>query len=258
MFFYKTNKNILLVFFISLALIAAIFISKAIKPFFFKKTFKSCFVIQKNKIQKIESQQAFFKILEQCFKQGEFAKQIFIFENFFLKERANVEFKNLIQKTKKQLAQASFYKTKNYETALKYYTQLLTSSFSKKDKFSLQKHIAMSYLFLKKHKQALMEVDKMLLFTQFPQDNKQQAFLKIRILIEKKDYDQALLFLEQQIIKFPKDSKFFREHKILIYEIKKQFFLAIKELEKIEPSLSTRKKMQSLLEQQKNQPGYKN
>ena len=75
--------------------------------------------------------------------------------------------------------------------------------------------------------------------------------------MKKKSFDQALLFFEKQIKRFPEEEDFFREYKAFVYEAEKKFFFAIEELEKIKSVKPfVQQKIQKLRERQSQQPGF--
>lgn len=237
----------------------ALFLSscEAIKKFFYVRT--GCFNIYESVFEKGAEQkkQILFKGARDCLKKEEFRKAVFLFEKLLLSLKRIKSAAREAVEVEKKLAEISFYKTKNYEKALKYYIDLLKKPLELKERFLFQKQVAESFLYLKKYEQALREINKCFFKGISPREEKEAVFLKSRILVEKKAFDQALPFFESQIDKFPEEEKFFREYKAFIYEDKKDFLSAIEELEKVEPTNSfIKQKIWKLRERQNNQPGF--
>lgn len=196
------------------------------------------------------------KQAENCLEENEITKALFVFERLLKESKRQNAGTMEIKKWEEKLAGLFFYKIKNYEKALKYYTELLKKPLSLEERFSVQYHIAESFFHLKKYSQALRELEKCS-FKEMSLKQEQTAnFLKGRIFIAKEQFEQALLFFEEQIEKFPKQESFFREYLALIYELKKDFVSAAKELEKIDPqSVFIKQKIKRLSERQSKQPG---
>ena len=118
-----------------------------------------------------------------------------------------------------------------------------------RDVFRIKYRQAECFFKLKKHAQALRELSKS--STKTRSQRKQKAFLKARILLNSQALshdppplpslnsisrtDPVLDFLERQIALFPEEEAFFREHKAIIYEGRRQLSQAIDELKKIKP-----------------------
>ena len=200
---------------------------------------------------------ALFEGADNCLQKEKFSEAVFLFEKLLLNLKRNQDSIVEIKKVEKKLAEISFYKTENYEKAIKYYVDLLKKPIKLEEKFFFQKQISESFLYLKKYEQALKEVNKCFYKEISLKEKKEAVLLKSRILIEKKAFEQALSFFEKQMDKFPEEEAFFREYRAFIYETKKEFLSAIEELEKIEPTnLFIKKKIQKLRERQSNQPGF--
>lgn len=234
--------------------------SKNINPLsFFKKP--SCDKAYKKILENKELSNKEINRLEKkallCLKEDKVFQAIFIFERL-LRELKNLPAEELkALAIEKKIAELSF-KTKNYEKALKYYSRLLEKNLNAEEWFVVQFHIAESFFYLKKHSQALREVEKCFLKEPSIEQRKQVIVLKGRILIAQKKFEPAILLFEKQIERFPNEEPFFREYLALIYESKKDFVSAVNELKKIKPaSLFINQKIQRLLQRQNNQPGFK-
>ena len=193
-----------------------------------------------------------------CLDQKEFQKAFQFLEVLLWEQKRDQAEVGEIKEIKLQLAEISFYKLKDYHKALKYYTSLLTTGpLQKEEAFFLQKQIAESFFSLAQYKQALRETEKGFLLDLSLKQKKAVVFLKSRILLEMKAFTQALSFFEKQIEEFPEEESFFREYKAFVYEEKKDFLSAIRELERVHPSNRfIKRKIQRLMERQESQPGF--
>ena len=234
---------------------------KILKPLYFFMDSLDCETAYKRIFKggelSIKGKEKLAKQADNCLKEGKDKQAVFLLERL-LKESKRQENRVIeIKQWENKLADLFFHKLKDHEKALKYYTSLLTRPLEPGERFFIQKHISESFFHLKKHNQALREVEKCFFDGISIQQEKEAVFLKARILIEKKDFEQAISFFEKQIEKFPEEEAFFREYLAFTYEAKKDLLSAIKELEKIEPSsLFRKKKIQRLRERQNNQPGF--
>lgn len=210
-----------------------------------------------NKKNLSKKDRLFFSIqAELCIQRGENHKAEFILERLLRAETATDNSIKEIKTYEKKLADLSFVQNKNYERALKYYNRILTRPLNPGEKFFIQYRIAESFFYLKKHSQALIEIEKCFFRGISMKERKQALTLKARILMIQQQFDLALLLFEKQIELFPKEELFFREYRAFIYEYKKDLLLAIAELEKIKPSnVFIERKKARLRERQKNQPG---
>lgn len=194
---------------------------------------------------------------DKCLEKQQGKAAFLIFELLLRESKKRKDSVLEIKKWEKKLAEISFYTFKDYERALKHYTNLLEKPLNQEEKFSVQYHIAESFFYLKKYSQSLKETEKCFFDGISLDQEKAASFLKARIFMAKKNFKQALLFFEKQIKKFPEEEAFFREYLALIYELKKDFFSAINELEKIQPSNPfIRQKIKRLNDRQKEQPGF--
>ncbi len=191
---------------------------------------------------------------EACIKKEKTKKAIFILEKLLKIERNPSPSS---KKWQRQLADLSFYKIKDYEKALKHYTDLSRQVLGTEERFFVQYHIAESFFYLKKYSQALREADKCF-FDGISQEKRKQALnLKGRSLMAEGRFDLAKELFERQIEQFPEESAFLREYLAFIYESQKDFSSAIKELEKIHPSNPfIRGKINRLMERRSHQPGF--
>lgn len=194
---------------------------------------------------------------DNCLKEGEVQQSVFILEWLLKRLKKQKSRVTEIKELEKKLAGLFFDKLRNYEKALKYYVRLLTKPLNPGEKFYIQYHIADSYFHLKKSSQALKEVEKCFFEGISISEEKQASLLKGRIFIAQQQFAPALLFFEKQIEKFPEGEDFFREYLAFVYEAKKDFLSAVKELEKIDqPNAFIREKIRRLLNRQNNQPGF--
>ncbi|MGI9549205.1 MAG: tetratricopeptide repeat protein [Bdellovibrionales bacterium] len=156
------------------------------------------------------------------------------------------------------LAEIYFYDLKSYRKAIRYYKESLEFTPYPKKKYQYQYQIAKSFFLLHKYEQSLRElqgISKKLLSLE---DRASIDILKSSIYIAQKNFKKAIPFLKQQIKKYPHKKSLFRESLALIYEEKKQFRLAIRELEKISPPTPfVRQKINWLYDRFRNQPGVR-
>ena len=195
---------------------------------------------------------------EICLKQQKPKQAVLLLEQLLkIAQRQKLSLKEKKQVAKK-LAEISFYKLKDYEKALKYYTFLLNGPQEPGENFLFQYHLAKSFFYLEKYPQSLREIEKCFFKGLSIEERKQALILKARVFMVQKQFEQALLLFKKQIIKFPKEEAFFREYLAFIYESKKDFLSAVKELEKIDkPSRFITNKIKRLMERQSNQPGLR-
>ena len=214
-------------------------------------------IISKTKKLSKKDKEKLEKQVDNCLREGKEQQSAFILEWLLEESKRRENRVTEIKQWEKKLAELSFYKLKDYEKALKYYIKLLTRPLKPGEKFSIQYHIAGSYFHLKKYSQSLREIEKCFFQGISLSEEKQASLLKGRIFIAQKQFEPAILFFEKQIKKFPGEEDFFREYLAFIYEAKKDFLSAVKELEKIEPpNAFTKEKIKHLLNRQNNQPGF--
>ena len=223
---------------------------------FFKKQ-KNCLEADKKFLIKKQEKYTLLKRAENCLEKEQFSQAVLLFEKFLLEAKNTpISIKNR-REIEKKIADISFYNIKKYNKAIKYYTKLLMEPSNSEKNFLIQKHIAESFFYLKKYNQALKEAEKCFYQGIALKREKELVFLQAHILMEKKDLVLSLSFFEKQIDRFPEEEAFFREYKALIYEARKEFLLAVGELEKIKtPSPFIRQKIHRLLKRQNNQPGF--
>ena len=194
------------------------------------------------------------KALNQCWSENKTEKAFFIMERLLklAKKKALVD---EIKKWEKALAEGA-YKNKNYEKALKHYTELLNQPLGETQRFSSQYHIAKSYFYLGKHSQALREVEKGFFKKITKEQRKKALILKGRIFIANKQLGLAQGFFNKQIQNFPEDEALFREYLAFIHESNNDFLSALEELKKIQPSSPLiRQKILRLTERWRKQTG---
>ena len=214
---------------------------------------------QKIKNKKQKQKQFAQRAAKECLEKHREPKGSFLFYESLLKE--NLQQPSFLSfKEEKEIefnmAQISFYDLKNYRRAIKYYKKSLKFTPLPQEKFINQYQIADSFFRLRKYDQSIEEIGKVF-SKNLKSKNKQKAMiLKGRNLIAKKDFDKATLFFNDLIIEYPKKEGFFREYLALVYEEKKDFLKAIREMEKVKPPTGfTRQKIKQLYERLKNQPG---
>ena len=204
-----------------------------------------------------KEKEKFAKQLNHCLKENKTKKAGFILERLLKESQRQRDSVNEIKKWEKKLAELSFYKIKNYEKALKHYSHLLVGPLEPGEEFLIQYHIAESFFYLRKYSQALREGEKCFFDGISMEQRKQALILKGRIFIAQRHFEPAILLFEEQIGKFPEEEAFFREYLAFIYESKKDFSSAIKELKKIDsPNPFLQQKINRLTDRQNNQPGF--
>ncbi len=255
MSFFKLRNLVLS--FVFLSSCSSNFNLKKLDPFEFFDKSLSC-----NKVYKKLSQKKLIKYeriklgqqADQCVQTGQIKTAFLIFEKLLEESEKQSASLREIKKWQKKLADLAFYKLQNYEKALKYYTSLLKKPLGPGEKFSIQYHIAESFFYLEKYSQTLRELKKCFFNGISKEQEKTASLLKGRVFMAQKKFNQALLFFEGQIKKFPEEENFFREYLALVYELKKDFVSAVEELKKIRPSSPfIEDKIQSLSERQNRQ-----
>ena len=222
--------------------------------FFFKKPL-TCESSLKNFSK--TKRESLLKKAELCFKEAQAEKAVFILERTLKRDKIMGRRPEEIKNLTKQLAERSFYLLKNYEKALKHYSALLKFPLPPSENFSARHHIAKSYFYLKKHSQALIEIEPIFVEALSMEERKKALILKGEIFMAQNHFDKALQLFQDQIENYPDQRDFFRENRAFIYESQKNFSLAVQELEKIEkPSLFISRKIERLKERQSNQPGF--
>ena len=203
--------------------------------------------------EKTLSKKEILKKAELCLEKEKFSSAVLILENFLKKNTGQKKTKILKQK----LAEISFYHLKDYNKALKYYTELLKISLLPTEKFSAQYHIAKAFYYLGKYSQALIEVERCFFKGVLIDEEKKALLLKGRIFMAQEDFDKALALFQAQIKKNPDQRDFFREYIAFIYESQENFLKAAQELKKIEkPSIFIQGQIERLKKRQNSQPGF--
>ena len=214
----------------------------------YKRTFKK--KLSKEEQKKIERQ------AEKCQGKDKIKWAFLILENLLRRSQKQAVSLMEIKRLEKKLAQLS-YTAKDYEKALKYYTSLLKKPLGPGEKFFIQYHIAESFFHLEKHSQAVRELEKCFFDGISLKQKKRASLLKGRIFMARHQFNQALLFFEKQIEEFPEEESFFREYLALIYEFKRDFPSAVRELEKIESSSPfIKQKIKNLSAQRRSRQGF--
>ena len=161
-----------------------------------------------------------------------------------------------VKNIEKKLAQHSFYVSKDYDKALRYYTQLLKRPLGPGEQFYFQYQIADSFFQLKKPDQALLELEKCFFKGISLEQEKKAFFLKLSVLIFQKNFVLAEQLLQKKL-ESSQEPDLLREYLALVYESQKEFLKAIEELKKIKKaSPFVEKKIKRLMERQINQPGF--
>ena len=194
---------------------------------------------------------------ELCFKEKKAKRAVFILEQVLKRDKITKTKKQEIKLLTELLAKKSFYQLKNYEKALKHYMALFRFSLKPEERAVIQRHISKSFYYLKKHSQALIEIEKALSEKASKEEKKQALLLKAEIFIAQNQFDKARGLFLKQISAYPDQKDFFREQVAFVYESQKNFSLAVEELEKIEkPSSFVLNRIERLKERQSNQPGF--
>ena len=225
---------------------------------FFKKALSCEEVYQRVSRRKLSKKEKgkYERRAERCLEENKRELAFLILERLLRNsQRQNVNIIE-IKRLEKKLARLSFM-AKDYEKALKHFTSLLKKPLEPGEKFFIQYHIAESFFYLEKYSQAMRELEKCFFKGISPKQKKKARLLKGRIFMARQQFDEALLFFQQQIEEFPEEESFFREYLALAYEFKKDFSSAVEELKKIEPSKPfIRKKIENLSSQLKNRQGF--
>ena len=204
-----------------------------------------------------KSRELFKKSLNCLSQKAEPELALLILETL-LKKALQAEDYLLAKEIEIKLAPYFFYVSKDYNKALKYYSQLLKRSLGPGESFDFQYHIADSFFQLKKADQALLELEKTFFKGLSLEQEKKAFFLKLSILIFQKNFATAEILLQQRLeeARF-KDQDLLREQLALVYESQKAFLKAIEELKKIKTtSPFVEQKIKRLKERQINQPGF--
>ena len=199
----------------------------------------------------LKEQEFALKAAQTCEEKKNYFPAVYFYEVLFpeVKEEKALKIKKII-------AEIYFYKIKNHEGALKYYSAVLEQTEGTRDKFEAGYHISESFYRLKKSSQALLEINKILALRASLKNREKAILLKSSILMSLKDYEVAVPFFREQMEKYPEREAFFRQYLAVIFENQAKILSAIKELEKIKPSNSfLEKKIKELYKRLENQPG---
>ena len=201
----------------------------------------------------LKKQEFAFKAAQACEEKKAYFSALFFYETLL----PEVKGKEAL-KIKQIVAGIYFYKVKNYETALRYYEELLKGGKDPREKFEAGYHISESFYQLKKYSQALLEVNKILALRASIKNREKAVLLKSSVLLALKDYERAVPFFKEQMKKYPEKEGFFRQYLAVVFENQAEFLPAIRELEKIKPSNSfLERKIKELYERLESQPGGK-
>ena len=254
-FILKKNYHKISLF---LLLTAGFLNSKEVKALGFFK--KDCSSLYKKSVKQLSKPQAklplkeerkLFEKLDTCLKE----KEAWNLVELLLKNSSR---QNLILKQKKiekKAAELAFYKWKNFEKAIRYYSQLLKRPLDPGERFLFQYQLAKSFFQLEKHSQALIEVEKCFFKGISKQEKRKALFFKLQILLFQKNFSSAESLIKQLLQDFPEDEDFLRETLAVLYESQNKLSPAIEELKKIQqanPFVKT--KIKRLEERLKNQP----
>ena len=227
-----------------------------LKKGFCKKSFES---FQKINKQAHKHKQFAFAAAEICLKKYSKPESSFLFYDFLYNEALRGDHllsPEEIHNLEKNLADISFVYLKKYETAIRFYKKQLKNTKNPEEIEDIKYNIAESFFHLKKYDQSLLEIDNLLEQVKNPQTTRKSFVLKGRLFLAQQKIDEAVLLFTRLIQKYPKQTKFFREYLALIYEERKEFVLAIKEMEKISPADSfVRSRIKRLQKRLDAQPG---
>ena len=256
---------LLMVFVLSLEALSTEARGSKLKPFlfgFFSSFFKKdCPSLYKKYSKKLllssavlsprEGEQI-IKVLETCSKEEE----LWPFVDLLLRKEDSLQKLPFRQKElEKRVAKIAFYKWKNYEKAIKYYSQLLKRTLEPGEKFLFQYQIASSYLKLEKSSQALIENKKSLFKGITKEERKKALLLQLEIFIVQREFLLAENLIKKLLKNFKKDQVFLRETLATLYESQDKLLLAIEELKKIQDENDFIKiKIKQLEERLENQP----
>ena len=170
----------------------------------------------------------------------------------------NYSRENLILKQKqieKKSAKLAYYKWKNYEKAIKYYSRLLKRPLDPGELFLFQYQIANSYFKLEKSSQSLIELEKSLFAGMTKQERRKALFLKLQIFLFQKNFSSSESLIKKLLKEFPRDQDFLRETLTVLYESQNKLSLAIEELKEIKKENPfIKSKIERLEERLENQP----
>ena len=125
-------------------------------------------------------------------------KGFLILENLLKKALQGKDFQ-LAKKIEKKLAEHSFYVLKDYNKAIRYYSDLLKRALEPGEKFIFQYQIADSFFKLKKDSQALIELEKCFFKGISLEQEKKALLLKLSILIFQENFTVAERILKKKL-----------------------------------------------------------
>ena len=167
------------------------------------------------------------------------------------------------KESQRQIATIYFYKVSDYKSAIEAYQNLLIFSNSQKEVFQIYFSIAKAYFYLNQFFQAEVEVKEILKMNLNKTDIFNVKKLLGQIYLNNEKTDKAIEVYKELIAQHPilSHQEKLRMNLALFYEEKKEFVLAIKELEKMREQSSDKEfvdiKIKRLKFQQANQPGYR-
>ena len=210
-----------------------------------KELFKSQFKLS------LTQEKALIQELDSCSVEKELWFLVELLSKNYSKE-------NLILKQKeieKKSAKLAYYKWKNYEKAIKYYSRLLKRPLGPGELFLFQYQIAGSYFKLEKSSQSLIELEKSFFAGMTKQERRKAFFFKLQIFLFQKDFSSSEILIKKLLEEFPEDQDFLRETLAALYESQNKLPPAIKELKEIKKKTSfIKSKIKRLEERLKNQP----
>jgi len=209
----------------------------------YKKHSKKAF----HKTLSLKQESLWVQLLETCSTE----KELWFLTDALLKQSKNELLKQ--KEIEKKVVKQAYYKWKNYEKAIKYYTKLLQKPLEQGEMFLFQYQLASSYFKLDKNYQALVELEKSLFEGISRQERRKALYLKLQIL--QKDPSSSEALIKKLLIEFPEDESFLRESLAVLYESQNQFSRSIQELKQIKKQTSfIKQKIKRLEERQSNQP----
>lgn len=210
-----------------------------------KKLFKSQFELS------LKREKALIQELDSCSIEKELWFLVELISEKYSKE-------NLILKQKeieKKSAKLAYYKWKNYEKAIKYYSKLLKKPLDPGELFLFQYQIAGSYFKLEKSSQSLIELEKSFFAGMTKQERRKALFFKLQIFLFQKDFSSSESLIKKLLKEFPEDQDFLRETLAVLYESQNKLSPAIEELKEIKKENPfIKSKIKRLEERLENQP----
>lgn len=161
-------------------------------------------------------------------------------------------------RAQKRIAEVNFENLQNFPQAIVEYNRLLELPHSKAEDLAFRLAIARSYFYMNNFFQALVETDTIL-----KNDHDESALfdtmeLKANILLQTKKYDEAIVVLNEILLRFPTESKERQTGLVLAvcYEEKREFGKAIETLNSIKDTYPNKEFIEARIKSLKERQGY--